>query len=83
MPSTQKQIYGGTCPYTDCWGNQYAVGALSSSWTLYTIPFTYLTDGSTYPFDPRYIWSLEFMFYSSTLVSATSFDLWVDDLTFY
>jgi hypothetical protein len=83
MPSTEKIEYGGTCPYTSCAGNQYAAGTLSSSWTLYTVPFTYLKGGSATPFSPSTIWSLEFMFYSGTSLTSTTFDLWVDDLTFY
>jgi hypothetical protein len=83
MPATEKTTYGGTCPYSECAGNQYAVGTLSSSWTLYTVPFSYLTGGTYEPFDPSKIWSLEFMFYSSVALDGASFDLWVDDLTFY
>ncbi len=83
MPATESYLYGGTCPYSDCAGNQYPVGALSSSWNLYSVPFAYLTGGDAEPFDPSKIWSLEFMFYSATSLSGAAFDLWIDDLSFY
>lgn len=82
-PATEKVMYGGSCPDTaDCAGNQYAAGTLSTDWKSYTVPFSYLEGGYVTPFDPSRIWSLEFMFYSYGDVS-TSFDLWVDDLSFY
>jgi len=82
MPSTEKELYGGTCPYSECAGNQYELGTLSSSWTRYSVPFSYLEYGTVEPFDPSKIWSLEFMFYSYT-TSRKSFEVWIDDLSFY
>jgi hypothetical protein len=85
MPSTESTSYGGTCTLGAgvCSGNSYVIGALSSTWTLYTVPFASMTGGTATPFSPSSIWSLEFGFYSSTSLGGASFDLWIDDLTFY
>jgi hypothetical protein len=84
MRSTESVDYGGTCTATTCTGNSYKVGSLSSSsWAEIIVPFTSLTGGTATPFSPAGIWSLEFQYYSSTSLAGASFDLWIDDLSFY
>jgi hypothetical protein len=79
MPSTQSIDNGGTCTTTTCTPNSYAYGTLSSSsWTLISIPFTYLKGGLVTPLKSSMLWSFEFQPYT-----VGSFDLWIDDLTFY
>jgi hypothetical protein len=82
MASTEPTTYGGTCTATSCAPNVYVVGTLSSEWTQIQVPFSLLTGGTVTPFQSTSIWSLEFGFYSS-LATTTTFDLWIDDLTFY
>jgi len=78
MPSTESIEYGGTCTVTTCSPNYYLYSSLSfSSWTLITVPFSYFASGlKTY--NSSMIWSFEFQPYTTG-----SFDLWIDDLTFY
>ena len=84
MPSTESIDYGGTCSATTCVGNSYHVGTLSStSWSSISVPFSSMTGGTDEPLSPSSIWSLEFQYYSSTNLAGASFDLWIDDLTFY
>jgi hypothetical protein len=84
MPSTESTTYGGTCSLSSCTGNSYTVGTLSSStWALFEVPFAKMTGGTVTPLSPSSIWSLEFQYYSSTSLGGASFDLWIDDLTFY
>jgi hypothetical protein len=85
MASTESTDWGGTCTATSCSGNYYVYpSALSSSaWTSISVPFTSLKGGTVTPFDPSGIWSLEFQYYSSTSLDGASFDLWIDDLSFY
>jgi hypothetical protein len=79
MPSTEPTKYGGTCAATSCNANTYVFGtSLSSSWTQFTLPFSYLAGGTSTPFMPSTIWSLEFVPYG-----GGSFDFWIDDVTFY
>lgn len=79
MPATQSIENGGTCTAITCTPNSYSYGTLSStSWTQISIPFSYLKGGLVTPFKSSVIWSLEFQPYT-----AGSFDLWIDDLTFY
>jgi hypothetical protein len=81
--ATEPTKYGGTCSLTECAGNSFKVGALSSTaWTEYAVPFSGLT-GGTATFSASAIWSLEFQYYSSTSLAGATFDLWIDDLTFY
>jgi hypothetical protein len=85
MASTEQTTYGGSCTLgTTCAGDSYTYGLLSSTtWTQISVPFTSLKGGTVSPFDPTGIWSLEFQYYSATSLAGASFDLWVDDLTFY
>jgi hypothetical protein len=79
MPATESIEYGGTCTATTCTPNSYVYGSLSStSWTQISIPFTYLKGGLVTPLKSSVIWSLEFQPYT-----VGTFDLWIDDLTFY
>ena len=85
MASTEQTTYGGTCQLgTTCAGDSVNCGPLSTStWTQFSVPFTNLKGGTVTPFDPTGIWSLEFQYYSATSLGGASFDLWIDDLTFY
>jgi hypothetical protein len=76
--ATEQDIYGGTCTLgTSCTGNQAALsGLLDSAWTLYRVPFSALSGGSS-AFDPSIIWSIEFQ------PGIGSYDLSIDDLAFY
>ena len=80
MPSTESTTYGGTCAATSCYGNKYlfTTTSLSSTWTQFTLPFSYLTGGYSTPFSPSVIWSFAFQPYSSG-----SFNFWIDDVTLY
>jgi Carbohydrate binding domain (family 11) len=85
MASTESTTYGGTCTASTCSGNYYVYPSTLSSttWTQISIPFTYLTGGTVTPFSPSGIWSLEFQYYSSASMAGATFDLWIDDLSFY
>jgi hypothetical protein len=84
MASTEAETYGGTCTASKCAGDYYTLtGLSSSSWKQYQVPFSYLTGGTVTPFDPTSTWSFEFQFYSKTSLAGVSFDLWIDDLSFY
>ena len=73
----------GTCALTNCYGNYYDYGALPSDWTLITVPFSSLKNGVVTPFQPATISTIGFQFYTASSLAPISFDLWVDDLTFY
>jgi hypothetical protein len=76
-PATVVVTNGGTCPATlNCIANQVAISVNSSIWNDITVPFARLEGGAA-PFDPSQIWSIEFQSY------VGSFDVWVDDLSFY
>jgi hypothetical protein len=85
MASTEQTLYGGTCTLgTTCAGDSYKYGQLSSTtWTLMRVPFTSMTGGTVTPFSPTSTWSFEFQYYSATSLAGASFDLWIDDLTFF
>jgi hypothetical protein len=84
MASTESTTYGGTCTASTCSGNYYALSGLSSTtWKEYSVPFSYLTGGTVTPFTPSSTWSFEFQFYSKTSLAGATFDLWIDDLSFY
>jgi hypothetical protein len=72
--------FGGTCDDTEetCFGASATVLGLSaSSWNYYTVPFSSLEPGTT-SFNVADIWSVGFQ-----PTSGTTFDLWIDDLSFY
>ncbi len=77
MPSPESVENGGTCTATTCIPNSYVYSSLTSSWTQITVPFSYFTGGLK-TFNSSTIWSFEFQPYLSG-----TFDLWIDDLTFY
>ena len=85
MASTEPEKYGGTCTATTCNGNYYSYPSTlsSTSWTQISVPFTSLKSGTVTPFSPTSTWSFEFYYYSETSLAGASFDLWIDDLTFY
>jgi len=67
--------------------NYYPLGALSTSWKQYTLPFSYLDDGScgstSVSFHTSTIWGFEFQPYNSSSTGTIAFDIWIDDVTFY
>ena len=83
MPSTIPVASKGTCALTNCFGNYYNYGALPSTWTLVTVPFSSLKNGAVTPFQPATIWSIGFQFYAASSTASISFDLWIDDFSFY
>jgi hypothetical protein len=76
--ATESTTYGGQCALAtlSCAGNTAPiVGLLPNDWTLFTVPFSTLTNG-TAPFNSADIWSIEFQ------PGPGIFDLWIDDLSF-
>jgi hypothetical protein len=83
MPATEPTKYGGTCAASACVVNGHGpFGISSTAWTEIAIPFSQLK-GSEVPFQASSIWSIEFGLYDDTGTQSGSFDLWIDDLTFY
>jgi hypothetical protein len=77
--ATESTTYGGQCalPTLSCAGNNAPlVGVLPNDWTLFTVPFSTLANGTS-PFNSADIWSIEFQ------PGPGVFDLWIDDLSFY
>jgi hypothetical protein len=83
MPSTSTVANGGTCALTSCMPNLELLSSLSTSWKQFTVPFSYLTGGSVTPLKPSNLWTIEFGPYNSSGNLDTSFDIWIDDVTFY
>jgi hypothetical protein len=73
--ATTSTQYGGTCSLALCNSN-YATKALTSSWALYSVPFSTLFGGS-YTFSSHNLTNIQFF------TSSTSFNFWIDDLSFY
>jgi hypothetical protein len=68
---------GGTCT-TTCYGSDFTLAGLSpTAWTEYSVPFSSVT-GGTVPLQPSDLWSVEF-----GPVTPGTFDMWIDDLSFY
>ena len=77
--STESATYGGDCTLATlgCVGNSAPIpGLQASDWTLVTMPFSALA-GGTAAFNAGDVWSIEFQ------PGIGSFDLWIDDLSFY
>jgi hypothetical protein len=78
-PATESTTYGGTCAATSCYGFKSATYALSSTaWNTYSVPFSSFSPGVVTTLDRANIWSVEFQ-----PTTTGSFDLWIDDVTFY
>jgi hypothetical protein len=73
--STTSTQYGGTCGLALCNAN-YATKSLTSSWALYSVPFSTLLGGS-YTFSSHNLTNIQFF------TSSSSFNFWIDDLSFY
>jgi hypothetical protein len=73
--------YGGTCAATTCSGNRVNISLSSSTWNLFSVPFSSLAMG-TATFNPAHVLTINFQAQNSG-VSTLSADFWIDDLTFY
>ncbi len=61
----------------------YLYGPIPNEWTVVSIPFTKLAQqqfGVTEPWNPQHALGIEFGVHAG---QASSFDLWIDDVTFY
>ena len=77
---TVSTEFGGKCDATvySCIGAYTTVSGLSSStWNVFKVSFASLLSGTT-AFDITDLWSINF-----EPTSLASFDLWVDDVSFY
>jgi hypothetical protein len=76
---TEADTYGGLCKSAtvSCAGN-YATISMTSDWSLIQVPFTYFNYGSA-TFNKANLWSIEMN--PASLIST--FDFWIDDLSFY
>ena len=81
IPATIAVKYGGTCATEPCSGASYYRSAValpsSTTWTEMSIPFSSL-GGGVAPFRTDQLWDIGFQ-----PGTAGSFDLWIDDVSFY
>jgi hypothetical protein len=72
----------GTCMITDtCYDHAFATFPISPAWQVVKVPFTALTQagwGTPAPFDPHAMIFIEF-----EASPATTYDFWIDDVSFY
>ena len=77
--ATEATTYGGTCPLPtlSCSANGAPIAGIQpTTWTLVSVPFSSLSGGYA-PFNVADVWSIEFQ------PGAGTFDLWIDDLSFF
>ena len=81
IPATVAVKYGGTCATEPCSGASYYRSSValpsSATWTEISIPFSSL-GGGVAPFRTDQLWDIGFQ-----PGTAGSFDLWIDDVSFY
>lgn len=77
VPATIGTQYHGTCTTSVCQGALSPNYSLTSiAWTTVTVPWSSLTSG-TAPFNPSQLAAIEFQ-----PGNTTTFDLWIDDISF-
>ncbi|HEY8923408.1 MAG TPA: hypothetical protein VIU64_03445, partial [Polyangia bacterium] len=81
IPATIAVKYGGTCATEPCSGASYYRSSVavpsSATWTEISIPFSSL-GGGVAPFRTDQLWDIGFQ-----PGTAGTFDLWIDDVSFY
>ena len=78
VPATIGTQYHGTCTASVCQGALSRDYSLSpNGWTLVTVPWSTLTSGTAL-FTPSQLAAIEFQ-----PGNTTTFDLWIDDISFY
>ena len=77
--ATESTTYGGTCTLASCYGAKYYVasGLSPAAWNTFSVPFTSLARATRPSALPTCGAS------SSSRRSGGSYDIWIDDVTFY
>jgi Carbohydrate binding domain (family 11) len=80
MSQIVAEEYGGTC-VADCYDSHGTLRALTSEWKRYEVRWADVAQqgfGAKVPFDPRFLYSVEF----ALPQGQPPFDLWIDDVVF-
>jgi hypothetical protein len=74
-------MYGGTCASGGCTANHVNITLNATQWTLYQVPFSQLSFGTT-TFNPARVLTIDFQAQNPS-AGTLSADFWIDDLSFY
>ncbi len=73
--AVESTTYGGSCAPLSCVSNKYGPISVGFGWQQFAVPFSMMA-GGTYAFDETTLLNIQF-------VTSGTFNLWVDDPTFY